>query len=167
MLSLMEKLMKVLNGLMLPSFLVEHILDEYKSQAKKAMKEPIIEDPIHKKISSTFLENLTLQKMQYVSLHSNIKTVNDEIESNKSKQTELFDQRLPAYTMMQMDKKLNEESKIELRMNHLESRVEKVEEKLQFLVSQAVITNETLLNLLNAQTSTSNDNKKCGEGRVL
>ena len=38
-----------------PFFSVEHILDEYKSQAKKAMQEPIIEDPTHKKISSTFM----------------------------------------------------------------------------------------------------------------
>ena len=98
--------------------------------------------------------------MQYVSLHSDIKTVKDEIESSKSKQTELFDQRPPAYTMMQMDKKLKEESKIELRMNQLESIIEKVKKKLQLLVNQAVITNETLLKLLEAQTSTSNDNKK-------
>ena len=62
--------------------------------------------------------------------------------------------------MMQMDKKLKEESKIELRMNQLEGRVEKVEEKLQLLVNQAVITNKTLLKLLEAQNSTSNDNKK-------
>ena len=44
-----------------PFFPVEHILDEYRTQAKKAMKEPIIEDPTHKKISSAFLENLKLQ----------------------------------------------------------------------------------------------------------
>ena len=98
--------------------------------------------------------------MQYVSLHSDIKFVKDEIQSRKSKQTELFDQRLHAYTMMQMDKKLKEESKMELRMNQLEGRIEKVEEKLQLLVNQAVITNETLLKLLEAQNSTSNDNKK-------
>ena len=98
--------------------------------------------------------------MQYVSLHSDLRTVKDEIVSTRTKQTEIFDQRLPAYTMMQVDKNLKEESKIELRMNQLESRVEKVEEKLQLLVNQAVITNETLLNLLEDQTSNSNDNKK-------
>ena len=133
-----------------PFFPVEHILHEYKSQAKKAMKEPIIEDLTHEKISSAFMEILKLQMMQYLSLHSDLGTVKDETESTRTKQIELFDQRLPAYTMMQVDKKLNEESKIGSRMNKLESRVEKVEEKLQLLVNQVVITNETLLKLLEA-----------------
>ena len=139
---------------------MEHILEEYKSQAKKAMKEPIIEDPTHKKISSAFMENLKLQKMQYVSLHSDLRTVKDEIESTRTKHNELFDQRLPAYTMMQVDKKPKEKSKIKLRMNQLESRVEKVEDKLHQLVNKTVITNETLMKLIEAQTSNSNDSKK-------
>ena len=58
-----------------PFFPVEHILDEYKYQAKKAMKEPIIKGPTHKKIFSAFMENLKLQKMQYVSLHYDLKNV--------------------------------------------------------------------------------------------
>ena len=53
--------------------------------------------------------------MQYVSLHSDLKNVKDEIENTKSKQKELFDERLSAYTMLTMDKKLKAESKIELR----------------------------------------------------
>ena len=68
-----------------PYFPVEHILEEYRSQAKKAMKEPVAEDPTHKKLSSTFLDNLKLQKMQYVSLHSDLKNVKDEIDNAKSK----------------------------------------------------------------------------------
>ena len=40
--------------------------------------------------------------------------------------------------MLNMYKKLKEESKIELRMNQLEGRVCKVEEKLQMLVHEAV-----------------------------
>ena len=35
-----------------PFFSVEHVLDEYKSQARKAMKEPMLDDPVHKKLSS-------------------------------------------------------------------------------------------------------------------
>ena len=46
-----------------PFFPVEHVLDEYKSQAMKAMKEPILDDLVHKKLSSAFMENLKLQKM--------------------------------------------------------------------------------------------------------
>ena len=98
--------------------------------------------------------------MQYVSLHSDLKNVNDEIENTKSKQKELFDESLPAYTMLTMDKKLKEESKIELRIDQLEGRVGKVEGKLQLLVTQAVHTNEILLKLLEAQNSNPNDNKK-------
>ena len=66
-------------------FPMKHVLDEYKSQDRKAMKETMIEDPAHKKLSSTFLENLKLQKMQYVSLYSDLKIVKDEIENNKTK----------------------------------------------------------------------------------
>ena len=135
---------------------MEHVLDEYKSQARKAMKEPMV----HKKRSPAFMDNLKLQKMQYVSLHSDLKNVKDEIDNTKSKQKELFDEMLPAYTMLTVDKKLKAESKIELSMDQLEGRVRKVEEKLQLLVTQATHTNEILLKLLEAQNSNPNDNKK-------
>ena len=82
------------------------VLDEYKSQAMKAMKQPMLDDLLHKKLSSAFMYNLKLQKMQYVSLHSDLKNVKDEIENTKSKHKELFDERFPAYTMLTMDKKL-------------------------------------------------------------
>ena len=131
-----------------PFFPVEHVLDDYKSQDRKDMKEPMLDDPVHKKLSSAFLDNLKLQKMQYVSLHSDLKNVKDEIENTKSKQRELFDERLSAYTMLTIDKKLKAESKIELRMDQLEGRVGKVEEKLQLLVTQAIQTNELLVKLL-------------------
>ena len=45
-------------------FPVEHVLDEYKSQAMKAMKEPMLDDHVHKKLSSAFMNNIKLQKMQ-------------------------------------------------------------------------------------------------------
>ena len=81
---------------------------------------------------------MKLLKMQYVSLHYDLKNVKDEIKNNITKQKDLFDTRLPAYTMLNMDKKMKKESKIELRMNQLEGRVGKVEEKLQIIVNQAV-----------------------------
>ena len=62
--------------------------------------------------------------------------------------------------MLNMDKKLKEEFEIELRMNQLEGRGGKVEEKLHKLVHEAVKTNEILLKLLEAQTLNPNDNKK-------
>ena len=43
-----------------PFFPVENVLYEYKSQAKRATKEPMVEDPTHKKLSSAFLDNLKL-----------------------------------------------------------------------------------------------------------
>ena len=93
-------------------------MDKYKSQARKAIKEPMIDDLVHKKLSSAFSGKfLKLQKMQYISLHSNLKTVNDEIENNRTKQKDLFDTRLLAYNMLTMEKNIKEESKIELRMN--------------------------------------------------
>ena len=66
-------------------FPVEHVLDDYKSQDKRAITEPVVEDPTHKKLSSAFLDNLKLQTMQYVSFHSDLKNVKDEIEHTKSK----------------------------------------------------------------------------------
>ena len=96
------------------------------------------------------METIKLQKMQYISLHSDLKNVKDKIESTKSKQKALFDERLPAYTMLTMDRKLKVESKIELRMDQLEGKDGKVEEKLQLLVSQATQINELLVKLLEA-----------------
>ena len=66
-----------------------------------------------------------------------------------------------------MDKKLKEDSKIELRINQLEGRVGKVEEKVRIWVHEAVKTNEILLKLLEAQTSNPNDNKKGEKDKSL
>ena len=43
-----------------PFFPVEHVLDEYKSQARKTIKEPMIDDTVHKKLFSAFMDNLKL-----------------------------------------------------------------------------------------------------------
>ena len=45
-----------------PFFPVEHVLDAYKSQARMAMKEPMLDDHVHKNLFSTFLDNLKLQR---------------------------------------------------------------------------------------------------------
>ena len=76
------------------------------------MKEPVVEDPTHKKLSATFVYNLKLQKMQYASPYYDLKNVKDENENTNSKQKDLFNERLPALTMLNMNKKLKEESKI-------------------------------------------------------
>ena len=55
----------------------------------------MLDDHVHKKLFLEFMDNLKLQKMQYVSLHYDIENVKDEIENTKSKQKELFDERLP------------------------------------------------------------------------
>ena len=89
-----------------PFFPVEHVFDEYKFQSRKAMKDPVIDDHVHKKLSSAFMDNLKLQKMQYISLHSDHKNVKDEIEHTKSKKKDLFDEMISSYTMLTMDKKL-------------------------------------------------------------
>ena len=86
-------------------FRVEHVIEEYKFQARKAMKEPMMDDPVHKKLPSSFMETLKLQKIQFISLHSDLKNVKDEIESSKSKKKALFDERLPAYTMLDYGQK--------------------------------------------------------------
>ena len=81
----LKKVKKKLTGLTMPTFPVEHLLDEYKSQARRAMKEPIVEAPNHKKLSSSYQDNLKLQKMQFMSLHTNLKSVQEEIENTKEK----------------------------------------------------------------------------------
>ena len=43
-----------------PFFPVEQVLDEYKSQAMKATKDSMLDDPVHKKLSSAFMDNLKL-----------------------------------------------------------------------------------------------------------
>ena len=69
-------------------------MDEFKSQARRAMKEPIIKDHVYKKLSSSVLDSIKLNKMQYISLKTSIKYVQEDVESAKTDQTNLFDQRL-------------------------------------------------------------------------
>ena len=58
-----------------PYFLVAQVLYEYKSQAKRAIKEHLIEDPVHKNISSFVMDSIKLNKMQFISLHTSLKSV--------------------------------------------------------------------------------------------
>ena len=53
-------------------FPVEHVLEEYKAQAKRAMKEAVVQDPIHKKLSYLVIDSINLNKMQFISLHTKL-----------------------------------------------------------------------------------------------
>ena len=57
-----------------PYFPVEHVLEEYKSHDIKSMKEPVVQDPVHKKLSSSVIDSIKLNKMQFISLHTKIKS---------------------------------------------------------------------------------------------
>ena len=58
-----------------PYFHVEHVMDEFKSHARRAMKEPMIEDPVYKKLSYSILNSIKLNKMMYISLRTSVKSV--------------------------------------------------------------------------------------------
>ena len=72
-------------------FPVEHVLEEYKAHAKRVMKEPVVQDPIHKKLSSSIMDSIKLNKMQFISLHTKIISVQEDIEQAKESQKNLFD----------------------------------------------------------------------------
>ena len=65
-------------------FPADLVLDEYKSQDRRAMKIPMEEYPTQKKMSSLFMDNLKVQKMQFVSLHLDLKTMMDDIDTAKN-----------------------------------------------------------------------------------
>ena len=62
-------------------FSVEDIQTEIKAQYKKAMKKPISEDLVHKKLSSFFIDNIKLHMMQLVGLHFDMNTIKDIVEN--------------------------------------------------------------------------------------
>ena len=136
------------------------ILDEFKSQARRAMKEPMIEDPVYKKLFSSIIDSIKLNKMQYIGHKTSIKSVQEYVESVKSSQANLFDQRLPALTMLNLAKKLKEESKLADRIEKLEIRVDTMEDTLKAILDEIIHQSKILTKLLVAQTSNPNDNKK-------
>ena len=73
---------------------VKDIQDEVKSQYKKAMKKPALEDPVHKKIASYYKDNLKLHHMQLLSFHSEMKTLQSDVERTKEKTLSLFGERM-------------------------------------------------------------------------
>ena len=75
------------------------------------MKEPMVEDLVHKKLSSYVMDSIKLNKIQFISLHTSLKSVQEDVEQDKEKQTKLFDQRLLDLTMLNLEKKLKEESR--------------------------------------------------------
>ena len=89
--------------------------------------------------------------MQFVSLHTNLKNVHDENENAKEKQKNLFGHRLHALTMLNMEKKLKEESKMVGRIEKLEERVGTMECTLRTILDENIHTNNLLQKMLKAQ----------------
>ena len=124
------------------------------------MKELLIEDHVHKKLSSSVLESIKLNKMQYISLKTSIKSVQEDVEAVKTSQTNLFDKRLPYLTMLNLEKKLIEESALTHRIEKLETRVDNMEGTLKAILDEIIHQRKILKELLVAQTSNPDDNKK-------
>ena len=129
----------------------------------RAMKEPMVEDPVHNKLSSSVIDSLKLSKIQFIRLHTKIKFVQEDVEQAKESQKNLFDKRLPALTMLNLVKKLKEESQLAKRIVNLEERVGTMEGILKAMLSERIHQSKILKKLLAAQTSTPYDNKKGGE----
>ena len=126
----------------------------------RAMKELIFEDHVYKKLSSSILDSIKLNKMQYISLKTSIKSVQEDVKSVKTNQTNLFDQRLSALTMLNLEKKLKEESQLANRIEKLEERVGTIEGTLKAILDESIHQRKILKELLAAQTSNPYDNKK-------
>ena len=120
------------------------MLDEYKSQVRRAMKELMVEDLVYKKLSTSIMNSLKLNKMQFINLHTSIKTVREDVENAKEQQKNLFDQRLPTMTMLNMEKKLKEESKMVLIIEKIESMVDTMKGTLKTILDQNIHTNNIL-----------------------
>ena len=58
------------------------------------------------------MDSIKLIKMQFMSIHTNIKFVQEDVEEAKEKQTNIFGQRLPALIILNLKKELKEESKL-------------------------------------------------------
>ena len=60
----------------------------------------MVQDPVHKKLSFSVMDSLKLNKMQFISLHTSVKSIKEDVENAKESQKNLFDQRLLALTML-------------------------------------------------------------------
>ena len=124
------------------------------------MKEPIIEDHVQKKLSSSIMGSIKLNKMQFISLKTSIKFAQEDVESFKETQSTLFDQRLSALTMPNLEKKLKEVSQLENRIEKIEKRVGIIEGTLKAILDKSIQQSKIIKELLAAQTSNPYDNKK-------
>ena len=66
-------------------YIAKDIQREVKDQYKKEMKEPMIEDPLHKKLASFYMDNIKLNRMQLVGLHWDMKSMQDMVEETKGR----------------------------------------------------------------------------------
>ena len=143
-------------------YITGDIQDEVKAQYKRAMKEPITEDPIHNKLALFYMDNLKLHKIQLTTLHSGMRSMQTLVEQTKRKKEKLLDDRLPALTMIQMQNKLKEESQLSNRITKVEKRMFAMERTLHALTEGNIHTNKFLQQLLNQPPSnqTLDANKK-------
>ena len=74
------------------------------------MNELVPEDLVHKKLSSFFIDNLKLHRMQLAGLHSDMKSIKNRVDAAKNKQERLFDDILYALSMIRINKRLKEKS---------------------------------------------------------
>ena len=133
-----------------PYFPTKQVLDEFKSQARKAIKELMIEDLVHKKLTSYVLNSIKLKKMNYISLHTSIKSVQQEVETLKTSQPNMFDKRLPDVSMLNMEKKLTEDFALTQRIENLETRVDIMEGTLKTILEESIHQSKILKGLLEA-----------------
>ena len=122
----------------------EDISKKIKSLYKEAMKEPVIEDPIHKKIASFYKDNLKLHHMQLLTLQSDMRSMHTMVEETKGQQERLFEDRLLALSMKQMNKRLREESQLSNMITKVEERMSAMEKTLHALVQGNIQTNNLL-----------------------
>ena len=128
------------------------------------MKEPVPEDPVHKKLTYLFINNLKLYRMQLMGLHLNMKSIKNRLDEAKDKLESLFDDKIHALSMIQMNKRLKEEFQLSNRIIKVEEGVNSMERTLHTLVEGTVHTNKLLQQLLDTPTLTQTlDDNKNGE----
>ena len=100
--------------------------------------------------------------MQLTTLHSEIRSMQTLVDETKGKQERLLDERLPAFTMIQMQKKLKEESQLSNKITKVEERMSAMDRTLHELVEGNIHTNKLFQQLLNTphDDQTLDANKK-------
>ena len=82
--------------------------------------------------------------MQLLSFHSEMRTLQSDMEGTKNKIVSLFDERMIELSMLQMQKRLKAESWLSKRIGKVEDRVTLMETTLHALVNGTIHTNKLL-----------------------